>query len=87
MLYAITYDLNKPGQDYPGLYEAIKELGTWWHYLDSFWLLDSSKSAQQISDAILSKTDKSDYLLVIRVTSDYAGWLPDKSWDWIKEHI
>lgn len=31
----ISYDLNKPGQKYERLYEKIKALGTWWHYLDS----------------------------------------------------
>lgn len=27
----ITYDLNKPGQDYEGLFEEIKSFCAWWH--------------------------------------------------------
>jgi hypothetical protein len=27
MIYAITYDLKKPGQDYAELHDAIKSLG------------------------------------------------------------
>lgn len=29
MIYATNYDLKIPGQDYKGLYEAIKGCGTW----------------------------------------------------------
>jgi hypothetical protein len=29
MVYLIMYDLNRPGQDYSNLYEAIKRLGAW----------------------------------------------------------
>ncbi len=39
MVFAVTYDLNEPGQDYANLYESIKSVGAWWHYLDSFWLV------------------------------------------------
>lgn len=35
MIYAINYDLKRPGQNYEKLYEAIKSCGTWWHYLGS----------------------------------------------------
>ena len=38
-LLLIGYDLTRPGQNYPGLIEGIKELGSWWHCLDSTWLL------------------------------------------------
>lgn len=88
MIYSITYDLNKPGQDYPGLFDAIKGLGSsWWHYLDSFWLVDTSQRAQDISEMIKSKTDATDHWLVIRVDRDYQGWLPEKAWQWIQQRI
>ncbi len=48
MIYAINYDLKRPGQDYKALYEAIKTCGDWWHYLGSTWLVDTSLSAQGI---------------------------------------
>lgn len=87
MVHLISYDLNKPGQNYDDVYEAIKELGSsWWHYLDSTWLVDTNLTADQISDRIKKHIDKNDYLLVIGVTSDYAGWLPEKAWEWLKNH-
>lgn len=49
MVYLITYDLKKPGQDYSNVHDAIKSCGTWWHYLESTWLVDSYLTAEQIS--------------------------------------
>lgn len=34
----VGYDLNKPGQNYDDLWVHLKDLGPWWHYLDSTWL-------------------------------------------------
>jgi hypothetical protein len=87
MIYAISYDLNRPGQDYSGLYQAIMECGSWWHYLDSTWLVHSSMNATQIWNHIASKVDASDRILVIGVTSDYQGWLTKDAWDWINARI
>lgn len=85
MIYSINYDLNSPGQDYKELHKAIKNLGTWWHYLDSTWLVSTSKNADQIWERLKPHTDKNDYVLVVGITQDRAGWLPKEAWDWIRE--
>ena len=87
MLYIISYDLNKPGQNYPELYKAIKTCGSWSHRLDSTWLVDSNLYAQSISDRITPHIDKNDYLLVFRLSKDHQGQLPQKTWDWINKHV
>lgn len=87
MIYAINYDLKKPGQNYEMLYKAIKSLGIWWHYLDSTWLVDTGLSAQGVWDRLAPHVDKNDSVLVIGVTRDYSGWLPPKAWEWIKERV
>ena len=30
MIYAINYDLKRPGQNYELLYGAVKSCGAWW---------------------------------------------------------
>lgn len=88
MLYLVTYDLNKPGQDYKVLHEAIKSLGRRWHHLDSTWLVQSRLTVQQVTDHLTPKIDKSDRLLVLDVTGDsYNGWLTQDAWKWIGENI
>lgn len=84
MLYSINYDLKKPGRDYSGLYDAIKGVGAWWHYLGSTWLVDTKLDASAIWERLARHVDQNDRVLVIEVTADYSGWLPKDAWDWIK---
>jgi hypothetical protein len=60
MIYAVNYDLKKPGQDYAPLYEAIKSCGDWWHYLGSTWLVDTALSADGIWDRLKAHVDAND---------------------------
>src|SRR5690606_4822099 len=48
MIYAINYDLKRPGQNYDELHKAIKNLGDWWHYLGSTWLVDTNLNAKGV---------------------------------------
>ena len=86
MVYLITYDLNRPGQNYDGLYQAIKALGSvWWHYLDSTWLVNTKLNANQITQKLTKHIDGNDHLLVIKTTKEYDGWLNKNAWEWIKQ--
>jgi hypothetical protein len=87
VIYAINYDLKRPGQNYPALYEAIKGCGAWWHFLGSTWLVDTSLAAQGIWDRLSPHVDTNDYILVIGVTRDYQGWLPKEAWEWINSRV
>lgn len=84
----VTYDLNKPGQDYEKVHQAIKDLGSWWHYLESTWLVVTTVTPGQAWDRIAPAFDKSDHCLILDVTGDdYSGWLPEKAWEWIRENL
>ena len=83
MIYAINYDLKKPGRDYKGLHEAIKGCGAWWHYLGSTWLVDTTLDAKGIWKRLNPHFDKNDRALIIGVTKEYQGWLPKEAWEWI----
>ena len=85
--YAINYDLKKPGRDYSGLYEAIKNCGKWWHYLDSTWLVISNETSNQIWNRLEPFVDKNDYMLIIEVRNNVYGWLPQDAWDWIYNNV
>ncbi|OBG63321.1 hypothetical protein [Mycobacterium sp. E735] len=84
----IGYDLNKPGQDYDKLFEKIKGLGAWWHYLDSTWIVDTTLTPREAFDDIKPTLDDSDRLLIVNITSDtYTGFLPQNAWDWLNAHV
>jgi len=84
MVYHISYDLNKPGQNYNELYSEIKSLGSWCHPADSTWYVDTNLSATQIRDR-LDAVDATDSLIVSRASAP-AAWigLPNDVSDWLE---
>jgi hypothetical protein len=87
MIFSINYDLKKPDRDYAGLYEAIKSCGEWWHYLGSTWLVDTSLNADGIWNKVKSHVDANDYMLIVGITADKSGRLPQEAWNWINERL
>ncbi len=86
MVFLITYDLNKPGQNYNKLYDEIKKAARWWHYLDSTWIIETQISADIWQERLKKHViDDDDYLLVIQVCDNYQGWLPEKAWEWLRK--
>lgn len=78
--YMIGYDLNKSGQDYSSLIEAIKKIANgWWHHLDSTWLINTNLNASEIIDRLSKKIDQNDEILVIAVADDWATYGISKS--------
>lgn len=86
--YLIGYDLNKTGQDYETLIEQIKKLGTWWHHLDSTWIVKSDLTAVQIRDNLKPYIDDNDELLVARLSGE-AAWtgFSERGSKWLKNNL
>ena len=83
-VYIIGYDLNIPGQDYNKLIEAIKKTGTWWHQLDSTWIVESNLSAEKIRDILIQYLDRNDKILVAKLSGESAWAGFDKTGsDWL----
>jgi hypothetical protein len=85
----ISYDLNAPGQDYPNLIERLKSYGTWWHHLDSLWIIKTSEPASMVHDVIRPYLDTNDELLVVNITGDLAAWsgFSDDGSNWLKDNL
>lgn len=88
-VYLITYDLHKAGQDYEGLYEAIKNssTGVWSHRLDSTWIIKSNLTVNEVSNNIKAKVDDNDHFLVIEVKNNKQGWLPKEAWNYLNNNV
>ena len=90
MVYMITYDLNKEGQDYENVIQAIKDAstGVWCSYWKSSFLIKSNlKTANEVFDKIRPYLDGNDRLLVIEVKEHYYGRLNEKHWEYIDKSI
>lgn len=86
MIYLITYDLKSPGKDYNALYDTIKSSTSWWHYLDSTWIIQTNQSIDYWSDKIRNVIDQNDLFIIINITKQpRQGWLKKEAWEWIRE--
>ena len=87
-IYVISYDLNRPSQDYKNLHDAIKVCGNWWHCLDSTWLLSTQMTAIDIAKKLGAQMDQNDKLLVTPVASGsaWAGFSGD-CLSWIESNL
>ncbi|KNY21703.1 hypothetical protein AKJ13_15835 [Methylobacterium sp. ARG-1] len=91
--YIIGYDLNREGANYSArnkaLTDRIKELfPTYWHHLDSTWLVVSSYTAVQIRDDLGRFLDNNDELFVGTVGAP-AAWkgFSQRGSSWLKSHL
>jgi hypothetical protein len=88
--FAIGYDLHpSKGETYDELIEAIKQVGSsWWHYLDSTWVVVSNKTAVQIRDFLTPHLKSDDQLLVARLSGE-AAWIGfnDNGSSWLKSNL
>ena len=66
-------------------YDELENSPDWAHYLERTWLISTLESANELNARLRRHLRDDDLLLVIRVTPDYAGWLPEGAWTWLKE--
>lgn len=85
-IYLISYDLNKSGQDYQKLFDAIKAYLGYYRVLKSAWFVSTTSSAQGIYDFLRSHIDSSDRIFISKIDSDKQGWLDESAWTWIKNN-
>lgn len=87
MLLMITYDLNKPGQDYTALFSAIQQCGEANHCLGSVWLLHTAMSVAQVQHVLHQLMDSNDFLMVVDITGQSRdGWMHRTVWEWARAH-
>jgi hypothetical protein len=96
-VYLVGYDLRHGTEaEYTELIEAIKKISaSWWHCLDSTWLIVHPGPASSIRDALgphLQWPDdqrRGDKLFVARVDKG-AAWTKsfnDNCQGWLREHL
>lgn len=83
--YIITYDLkNSPARNYSTLIFAIKNIGPWWHYLESTWIIKTDLNAGQVWNYLYTHINGNDRLLIVKIEPyDKGGWLPQDAWAWL----
>ena len=68
----VGYDLTSK-EDYTPLIDRLKKFGTFWHHLDSTWLLRTDMTHTAVRDELLKYMYGDDRLLVAVITAP-AAW-------------
>lgn len=82
----VTYDLNRPGKDYPDLLKAIKEY-PWAKLSESSYAISTSQSASDVFNQLRLFIDKNDNIYVINLKRPYAGFGPKEVNDWLEQYL
>jgi hypothetical protein len=86
----IAYDIHPPeGEAYDALTGAIQSLGTWWHHLETIWIVQCAHTPGEIRDRLKSHIGTEDQLLVVDISGDTAGWagVSDAGSKWLADNI
>lgn len=86
----VTYDLRAPGRNYDPVHTYLKQF-TYCKGMESLWLIETSLSAPQVRDALMTVIDKNDRVFVLQLfkNNDWgsygygcADWLnsSDRKW-------
>lgn len=85
-VFLVSYDLNKQGQDYKNLINAIQTYDGYISCLKSQWLIATTKSCDDVCNHLKSKIDKNDSLFIVKLVKPYQGWLSKDVIDWLDHH-
>jgi hypothetical protein len=88
-VYFISYDLKEAEwDDYTDLHKEIKKFGDAIQILESTFIVDTSLSAQVMSDRITAVYKPQKHLVHKLIPgSDRQGVLKKSHWEWLKAHL
>lgn len=85
--FMLSYDLNEPGQKYEQVFEIIKTFGSYIKLQQSFWLIRTSLTPEQMTTKLNSVLDNNDLIFICELEKNYYGLANKEQWKFIKESI
>jgi len=82
----VTYDLDKPGQNYNAVISAIKNY-KWAKVCESAWIVQTEDSCVTVRDHIQQSMDTNDRIFVTGLSGEAAWNNVICSSDWLKENL
>jgi hypothetical protein len=86
-VYLITYIKSQFG-DYDGLNATLSAYGNnALNYTGDYWLIKTNETAVQLNNKLKTHLVNGEHFLVIEVTRNYYGWLPNSAWVWMNANL
>lgn len=71
---SVSYDLKAPGKDYSRLWNHLKSYGNYARPLESYWLIRTGYSVEQVRNSCKTYVDQNDKIFVVDVTGRPSAW-------------
>ncbi len=89
-MYMITYYIRptharSPNDVRSDLEDEIVQFGDWWHYFGDFWLVDTGRDVNEMTDILKQHLGPRDDLLISGVQPPYQGLLINDAWEWVND--
>ncbi len=84
MVYLVAFNLRNRRHKYDMFFDALLASKGWFNFFDNAWLISTDETSQELFERLNSYLTAEDYVLVMRVTPDYFGWLPQEAIDWLE---
>lgn len=85
--YIVTYDLQQPANQYKLLFDELQRSQTWWHYLNSTWIVVRYETLAELGSKLRSLIYQDDRLLIQPAKGPSDGWLPGDAWEWLQRNL
>jgi len=88
--YLIIYSCKSSVKKFKAADAAIKACAwdnCWMYHLNNTWLIKSEMTTDEIGRKLVDITDSNDDFLVIEISDNYAGWLPQEALDYLRDVI
>jgi len=72
-VYLVSYDLDKPGKDYTGIIDAIRNMGGVKGLYSEWFVVTQTMDAKSIFDRLAPFIDSNDRLLILGLSGE-AWW-------------
>lgn len=82
----ITYDLNKPGQNYNQILDYIKNF-SYVPLSESSYAIDTKIEPENIYNDLSKLLDSNDRICIITLTQPWAAYLSPDILDWLKTRL
>lgn len=83
-VFLVSYDLNKQGQNYTNLINAIKTYDAYIKCLHSQWLISTNDNIDSVYVYLSNKINNNDLLLITPIVQPFYATLQSDVISWLK---
>jgi hypothetical protein len=86
-LLLVTFQLHERQIDVNWWTPHFNQATDWYRYAPGSWLLWTSGTPTTWATYLHQRMTDNDFLVVVEVSGDFAGFIPQGAWDWLAKYM